>query len=34
MLSNDGDRNIVDSVDYIVSGIWKDDTGKTKSALS
>ena len=30
MLSNDGDRNIVDSVDYIVSGIWKDDTGKDK----
>ena len=29
MLSNDGDRNIVDSVDYIVSGIWKDD-GKDK----
>ena len=27
-LSNDGDRNIVDSVDYIVSGIWKDADGK------
>jgi L-asparaginase/Glu-tRNA(Gln) amidotransferase subunit D len=27
MLSNDGDRNIVDSVDYIVSGIWKDTNG-------
>ena len=27
-LSNDGDRNIVDSVDYIASGIWKDDDGK------
>ncbi len=27
MLSNDGDRNIVDSVDYIVSGIWKDANG-------
>jgi L-asparaginase len=27
-LSNDGDRNIVDSVDYIVSGIWKDENGK------
>ncbi len=26
-LSNDGDRNIVDSVDYIISGIWKDDRG-------
>jgi len=27
MLSNDGDRNIVDSADYIVSGIWKDTNG-------
>ena len=27
MLSNDGDRNIVDSVNYIVSGIWKDTSG-------
>ena len=27
MLSNDGDRNIVDSVNYIVSGIWKDTNG-------
>ena len=27
-LSNDGDRNIVDSVDYIVSGIWKDEDGR------
>jgi hypothetical protein len=27
MLSNDGDRNIVDSVDYILSGIWKDTNG-------
>ena len=30
MLSNDGDRNIVDSVDYILSGIWKDRDGKDK----
>ena len=30
MLSNDGDRNIVDAVDYIVSGIWKDDRGHDK----
>ena len=30
MLSNNGDRNIVDSVDYIVSGIWKDGDGKDK----
>ncbi len=27
-LSNDGDRNIVDSVDYILSGIWKGADGK------
>ncbi|OGA22462.1 MAG: hypothetical protein A3I01_15520 [Betaproteobacteria bacterium RIFCSPLOWO2_02_FULL_65_24] len=27
-LSNDGDRNIVDSVDYIVSGIWKGADGR------
>ncbi|OGA01557.1 MAG: hypothetical protein A3H35_10085 [Betaproteobacteria bacterium RIFCSPLOWO2_02_FULL_62_17] len=27
-LSNDGDRNIVDSVDYIASGIWKGADGK------
>ena len=27
-LSNDGDRNIVDSVDYIGSGIWKGADGK------
>jgi L-asparaginase len=27
-LSNDGDRNILDSVDYIVSGIWKGADGK------
>ncbi len=27
-LSNDGDRNVVDSVDYIVSGIWKGPDGK------
>ncbi|MFM9971942.1 MAG: asparaginase domain-containing protein [Burkholderiales bacterium] len=27
-LSNDGDRNIVDSVDYIASGIWKGEDGK------
>jgi len=27
-LSNDGDRNIVDSVDYIASGIWKGPDGK------
>jgi hypothetical protein len=27
-LSNDGDRNIVDAVDYIVSRIWADDRGR------
>lgn len=27
-LSNDGDHNIVDSVDYILSGIWKDESGR------
>ena len=27
-LGNDGDQNILDSVDYILSGIWADDAGK------
>jgi hypothetical protein len=27
-IANDGDRNIVDSVDYIASRIWADDNGK------
>ncbi|MEE8325489.1 MAG: asparaginase domain-containing protein, partial [candidate division NC10 bacterium] len=27
-VGNDGDQNIVDSVNYILSGIWADDTGK------
>lgn len=27
-ISGDGDRNIVDSVDYILSGIWKGEDGK------
>ena len=30
MLGNDGDHNIVDSVDYILSGIWKDADGRDK----
>jgi len=30
MLSNDGDRNIVDSVDYILSGVWRDAGGKDR----
>ena len=29
-LENDGDANIINSVDYIVSGIWKDANGKDK----
>lgn len=27
-IGNDGDRNIVESVDYITSGVWKDDAGR------
>jgi L-asparaginase len=27
---NDGDTNIIDSVQYILSGIWKDENGKDK----
>jgi L-asparaginase len=27
-LSNDGDKNIVDSVDYIVSRVWADESGR------
>jgi len=30
MLSNDGDRNIVDSVDYILSGVWQDSNGEDR----
>ena len=30
MLSNDGDRNIVDSVEYIVSDLWKDASGRDR----
>lgn len=29
-LGNDGDRNILDSVQYILSGIWKDENGLDK----
>ncbi len=29
-LGNDGDRNIVDAVDYIVSGIWADDARQNR----
>jgi hypothetical protein len=27
-VSNDGDRNIIDAVDYILSGIWADESGR------
>jgi L-asparaginase/Glu-tRNA(Gln) amidotransferase subunit D len=27
-VGNDGDRNIIDAVDYILSGIWADDAGR------
>ncbi len=27
-LSNDGDRNLMDSVDYVISGIWQDEQGR------
>jgi hypothetical protein len=27
-ISNDGDRNLMDSVDYIISGIWRDEQGR------
>ena len=30
MLSNDGDRNIVDSVDYILSGVWRGPDGQDR----
>jgi len=26
--SNDGDRNLMDSVDYVISGIWQDEQGR------
>ncbi len=29
-VSNDGDRNIIDAVDYIVSGIWADANGRDR----
>jgi len=30
MLSNDGDRNIVDSIDYILSGVWQGADGEDR----
>jgi L-asparaginase len=32
-LSNDGDKNIVDSVDYIVSRVWADETGRNRAGV-
>ena len=28
LVGNDGDRNIIDSVDYILSGVWADRQGR------
>lgn len=32
-LSNDGDKNIVDSVEYIVSRVWADDGGRNRAGV-
>ncbi|MDR7520320.1 MAG: asparaginase domain-containing protein [Armatimonadota bacterium] len=32
-LGNDGDRNIVDSVEYIVSRIWADEAGRNRAGV-
>jgi L-asparaginase len=32
-LSNDGDKNIVDSVDYIVSRVWADEAGRNRAGV-
>jgi hypothetical protein len=32
-LSNDGDRNIVDSVEYITSRVWADDAGHNRAGV-
>jgi L-asparaginase len=32
-LSNDGDKNIVDSVDYIVSRVWADESGRNRAGV-
>jgi L-asparaginase len=32
-LSNDGDKNIVDSVDYIVSRVWADEGGRNRAGV-
>ena len=32
-ISNDGDKNIVDSVDYIVSRVWADEAGRNRAGV-
>jgi L-asparaginase len=32
-LSNDGDKNIVDSIDYIVSRVWADEGGRNRAGV-
>src|SRR5437867_6441026 len=32
-VSNDGDKNIVDSVDYIVSRVWADEAGRNRAGV-
>jgi L-asparaginase len=32
-LSNDGDKNIVDSVDYLVSRVWADESGRNRAGV-
>jgi hypothetical protein len=32
-LSNDGDKNIVDSVEYIVSRVWADESGRNRAGV-
>jgi len=32
-LSNDGDKNIVDSIDYIVSRVWADEGGRDRAGV-
>src|SRR5213075_1772739 len=31
--SNDGDKNIVDSVEYIVSRVWADEAGRNRAGV-
>ena len=32
-ISNDGPKNLVDSVEYITSGVWKDDQARNKAGM-